>query len=135
MSHFTTVATRIVSADHLVRALADLGFVDVEVHAQAQPLIGWIGDPRTTKAHVIVRKRHLDFGSNDLGFFQNAQGTFDALISDFDRAKYDDRWLNQLTQRYAYHVACDLLEQQRFSKVEERREKDGSIRLTLRRMT
>lgn len=135
MSHFTTIATQIVSAKHLVQALNDLGFAEVEVHAQPQPLVGYQGDARVNKAHVIIRKKHIGLLSNDIGFAQNAKGTFDALISDFDRNDYDHKWLQKLTQRYAYHASRDLLSQQNFSLVEEKQEKDGTIRLTVRRMT
>jgi hypothetical protein len=134
MSHFTTIATQIVSAKHLVLALNDLGFAEVEVHAAPQPLIGYQGDARVNQAHVIVRKKHIGLLSNDIGFAQNAKGTFDALISDYDRNTCDDTWMQKLTQRYAYHASRDLLSQQKFSLVEEKQEKDGTIRLTVRRM-
>ena len=134
MSHFTTIATQIVSAKHLVLALNDLGFAEVEIHATPQRLIGYLGDTRANKAHVIVRKKHFGLLSNDIGFVQNAKGTFDAIFSDYDRNTYDRAWLQKLTQRYAYHVSRDMLAQQRFSLVEEKTEKNGTIRLTVRRM-
>jgi len=134
MSHFTTIATQIVSAKHLVLALNDLGFAEVEIHATPQRLIGFLGGTRANKAHVIVRKKHIGFLSNDIGFVQNAKGTFDAIFSDYDRNTYDRAWLQKLTQRYAYHVSRDMLAQQRFSLVEEKTEKNGTIRLTVRRM-
>jgi hypothetical protein len=134
MSHFTSITTKIVSAKHLVLALNDLGFAEVEVHATPQPLVGFEGDARANKAHVIIRKKHIGLLSNDIGFAQNAKGTFDALISDYDRNTYNHAWLQKLTQRYAYHVSCDMLAQQRFSLVEEKTEKNGTIRLTVRRM-
>jgi hypothetical protein len=134
MSHFTSIATKIVSAKHLVQALNDLGFQTVEVHATPQPLVGFQDDIRENKANVIIRKKYLSSISNDIGFVQNAQGAFDALISDYDRKQYDHVWLQKLTQRYAYHVSRDMLAQQNFSLVEEKAEKDGTIRLTVRRM-
>lgn len=135
MSHFTTIATQIVSAQHLIQALNDLGFAEVEVHAQPQWLVGFQGDLREQKAHVIIRRKHIGLLSNDIGFAQNAKGTFDVLISDYDRNEYDHKWMQKLTQRYAYHASRDLLAQQNFSLVDERLEKDGTIRLTVRRMT
>lgn len=135
MSHFTTIATQIVSAKHLVLALNDLGFAEVEVHAQPQWLVGFRGDLREQKAHVIIRRKHIGSLSNDIGFVQNAKGTFDALISDYDRNDYDHKWMQKLTQRYAYHASRDLLSQQNFSLVQEQQEKDGTIRLTVRRMS
>jgi hypothetical protein len=126
--------TQLSSAEHLVKALEDLGFNNVEVHAEPKPLIGWLGDTRENRAHIIVRKRDIGFVSNDIGFLQTTSGYFKAQISDFDRLKFDDEWLRALTQRYAYHVATDMLARQEFETVEESREEDGTIHLTVRRM-
>ena len=46
MSHYTVMETQLSSAEHLVKALQDLGFENVEVHAKPQPLVGWLGDSR-----------------------------------------------------------------------------------------
>jgi hypothetical protein len=135
MSHYTVMETQLSSAEHLVLALEDMGFGNVEVHTEPQPLVGWLGDDRQNVAHVIVRRSEIGFVSNDIGFLQTPSGYFKAQISDFDRLKFDDEWLSALTQRYAYHVATDMLARQRFETVEESREADGSIRLTLRRMS
>jgi hypothetical protein len=134
MSHFVVINTRLVSATHLARALRDLGFPEVEVHKTAQPLIGWLGDTRQVVANVIVRRAHLSSASNDLGFVQTAAGTFDALISDFDRPRLDAAWLGRLTQRYAYHVAKDLLAAEGFAVNHDEQDASGAIHLTLRRM-
>lgn len=134
MSHYTTLETRLVSEKHLVLALEDMGFTEVEVHAEAQPLVGWLGDKRRQRAHVIVRREHVGWGSNDLGFFKNAQGTYEAHVSDADQAAYGGAWLRKLHQRYAYHVARDLLAEQDFSLVEEEVDERGAVHLTLRRM-
>ncbi len=135
MSHFMKIATKIVSAKHLVMALNDLGFKNVEVHVKPERLDGWAGD-EAKMANVIVRKKYLKSTLCDIGFLQNAQGTFDALITDFDRDQhgYDDAWLQKLTQPHAYHVSRDLHAPQNFSLVEEKTDKDGTIRLTVRRM-
>ena len=134
MSHYTTLDTTIVSTEFLIQALADMGFADVEVHEAAQPLVGWRGDLRETQAEVIVRRRHLGRSSNDIGFARNAEGRFEALISEFDRGRYDQGWLGKLTQRYAYRVARDNLAKQDFTLVEESMDDDRTIRMTVRRM-
>jgi hypothetical protein len=104
MSHYTTLATEIVSAEHLAAALGDLGFDEVEVYDTPQPLVGWLGDSRDTEAEVIIRRRHVGLASNDIGFARNANGRFEALISDFDRHRFGPEWVSRLTQRYAYRV-------------------------------
>jgi hypothetical protein len=133
MSHFTTLRTQIADTKALCRALADLGFNNVEVHEGVQHLHGFRGDERVQTAEVIVRRKHLGWLSNDLGFKRNAGGTFDAIISDFDRRKYSQEWLDRLTQRYAYHAARAKLEEQGFVLTSEE-QKDGKIHLVLRRM-
>ena len=132
MSHFTTLQTQLADVKALHAALADLGFKEVEVYDKAQPLHGYRGDERAQTAEVIVRRQHVGPLSNDLGFKRNAGGTFDALISEYDRAKYSQEWLDRLTQRYAYHAARAKLEEQGFALVSEE-QKDGRIHLVLRR--
>jgi hypothetical protein len=134
MSHYTTLATAIVSAEHLVAALHDLGFDEVERHDTPQPLVGWLGDTRGNKAEVIIRRRHVGIASNDIGFARTGDGRFEALISDFDRARHGPEWLGRLTQRYAYRVARDTLAAQDFDLVEESMDEDRTIRMTVRRM-
>ena len=87
MSHYTTLETRLVSEKHLVLALKDMGFDEVEVHAEPQPLVGYQGDERAQRAHVIVRRRYLGRDSNDLGFFRNPAGCYELIVSEWDRKK------------------------------------------------
>jgi hypothetical protein len=134
MSHFTTLKTQIADAKALCLALADLGFADVEAHDTARHLNGFQGDSREQTAEVIVRRKHLGWLSNDIGFKRNAAGTFDAVISEYDRGKYSQAWLDRLSQRYAYHVTKTKLEEQGFALVSEEQQKDGKIHLVLRRM-
>lgn len=134
MSHFTTVKTRIVETDALVKALADVGFSSVEVHEMAQHLYGYQGDVRRQTAEVIVRRKFVGRASNDIGFKGNAEGVYDAIISGYDRSKFNDKWLSSLTHRYAYHAARDKLQQQGFDMISEETNADGQVHLVLRRM-
>lgn len=134
MSHYTTVRTRMVDRQALVAALADLDFPAVEVHDEPQPLIGFRGDRRAQRAHVIVRRRHVGRASNDVGFARQPDGSYKALISRFDRARYNDRWLKRLHARYAYHATLAVLTRQHFEVVQETERRDGEVRLVLRRI-
>ena len=131
MSHFTTITTSIVSVDHLKKALHDMGFAEVEVHDTPQALYGFL----TKSAAEVIMRRH-SFGSlkGDIGFRRGKDGRFDAIITTDDRNTFDGRWLDRLTQRYAYHVTKDSLQQQGFDLVEETTHRNGAIQLTLRRM-
>ncbi|REJ91790.1 MAG: DUF1257 domain-containing protein [Planctomycetota bacterium] len=134
MSHFTSIHTRLVDKSALVAALSDVGFDDVEVHDQAQQLYGYRGDKRRQTAEVIIRRQYVGSASNDIGFRRRDDGAFDAIISEYDRSKYGPKWIERLTQRYAYHVTRHQLNEQRFDVVKEEIQADGKIHLSLRRM-
>jgi hypothetical protein len=134
MSHFTVLRTQITDTDALVKALADLGFTQVEIHQTAQHLHGYQGDVRPQTAEIIIRRRYIGPASNDIGFKRQENGTFDAIISDYDRGTYSQQWLNHLAQRYAYHMARAKLEEQGFALVSEEVQQGERIHLVLRRM-
>jgi hypothetical protein len=134
MSQYLNIATQIVSGEHLVKALKDVGLNQVEVYKTAQPLKGWLGDKRANTAEIIIRKKYVGSASNDIGFKLGSQGRFTAIISEFDKKMYNAAWLNHLTQRYAYHVTRDKLQEKGFDLVEESLQEDQTIHLTLRKM-
>lgn len=133
MSHYTALQTRISDLDLLIEALADLGFDHPDVFETAQPLLGWRGDERQQTAELIIRRRHLGAASNDIGFGRTADGFFEALISDYDRRRYDADWIGKLSQRYAYRKARRVLASQGFDLVEENMDADRRIHMTVRR--
>lgn len=134
MSHFTVLRTQLTDVESLVKALADLGFGQVEVHETGQHLYGFQGDRRPQTAEVIIRRQHIGPASNDLGFKRRADGVFDAIISDYDGRRFSAEWLGRLTQRAAYHTARSKLSGQGFALVEEETQQDGRIHLVLRRV-
>jgi Protein of unknown function (DUF1257) len=134
MSHFTQLRTQITDVDALVRALADVGFNVVEVHETASPLYGFGGDVRPQTAEVVIRRNYIGWGSNDIGFKRLADGTFVAIISEYDRHKYSQQWLDRLTQRYAYRVALAKLTEQGFDLIAEEVREGERIHLLLRRI-
>ncbi len=135
MSHFTSIKTQIKQVEPLLQALADLGFKQVEVHATAQHLFGFRGDVRSQTAEVIIRRQYVGAASNDIGFKQQADGTFEAIISDYDQQFYAMPWLNQLTQRYGYHALMATVPVQGFTVEEEEVLADGTIRVVVGRWT
>ena len=134
MSHFSRIKTRITDKAALVKALGDVGYKTVEARGTPQHLYGFVGDRRAQTAEVIVRRWHVGWFSNDIGFSRGADGCFEAVISDYDRRKHSQAWLDRLTQRYAYHVARAKLQEQGFDLVSEETARDGRIHLVLRRL-
>lgn len=135
MSHFTRVRTRLRDADLLAAALTNVGFAQVEIHDEPQTLYGYRGDARPERAEIIVRRQHIGRASNDIGFARQPDGSFEAIISEYDRRRYDHRWLAQLTQAYGHAAALRYAETHGYDVVTDDVEQDGTRRLTLRRTT
>lgn len=135
MSHFTAIKTEIRDVKSLVKALEDLGFQDrIEVHEKAQGLYGFQGDLRPETAEVIIRRKYLGAASNDIGFKKQEDGTYEAVISSYDRAyNYSQYWVNKLTQRYGYHQLMTVAPEQGFIIEEQETLEDGTIRLVVGR--
>ncbi|TYB45635.1 DUF1257 domain-containing protein [Actinomadura chibensis] len=134
MSHFTKVRTAITDQDRLVAVLRELGFPEVESHARPTPLYGYRGDVRPEKAEVAIRRRHVGSASNDIGFHRTSDGTFEAIISEYDRRKYDAEWLRKVARRYGRLTALAYAEANGFTvAAEETDKRTGEVRLTLRR--
>lgn len=133
MSHYTVLTTKITDAEFLAEAIADMGYEDVEVHDRPQPLIDFQGGATKQKAEVIVRRKHIGWLSNDIGFCRQHDGTMNAIISDYDRDKHNEGWMRELTRRYAYLTARGKLEAQGFDLAHEERDAQGRIHLVLRR--
>lgn len=87
MSAFISGETRLTDQTALVAALLELGFPAscIEEHEVAQSLIGYHGDTRAQKGHVIVRRQGITSASNDIGFERQANGKFAAWVSEYDQ--------------------------------------------------
>lgn len=133
MSHFTQCQTEIRDLPCLVQALEAEGFKP-EVHETPQTLYGYHGDPRPQKAEVIVRRKQIGSASNDLGFVKNAGGTFDAIISDYDRSRFNDAWLKRLTQQYGLAKAEKTAIERGYRVLEKTVNKQGEPQLVLQRV-
>lgn len=88
----------------VVQALCRLGFKEnqIEVHTEAQHLYGYQGDQRAQKAHIIIRRQFVGGASNDIGFEKTSNGSYRAIISEYDRNhhNYNDTWLCKLGTYY-----------------------------------
>lgn len=59
-----------------------------------------MGDARTQTADVIIRRAQIGGSSNDIGFRRNPNGTYEAVISDFDSHKHGQSWLSKVNVSY-----------------------------------
>jgi hypothetical protein len=134
MSHYTRLRTELRDPDLLAAALRRVGYPDVEVHETPQALYGYQGDVRAERAEVVVRREHVGRASNDIGFARQADGSFIAIISEYDRARHDESWLASLGQAYGHTAALRYAETHGFDVLTDEVEQDGTHRLTLRRV-
>jgi Protein of unknown function (DUF1257) len=126
MSHFSNIKTKIRNVESLTAALTDLG---IEWKAGPESVRGYQGDTRT--AAVIIKQEN----GYDIGFSSNADHEYE-LITDLQFWEQNwsvDRFLSQVTQRYAYHTVVTEATKQGFQVAEERNQQDGSIKLVVQR--
>ncbi|MEE1939997.1 DUF1257 domain-containing protein [Streptomyces sp. TRM 70361] len=133
MSHFTRVRTSLRDADLLVTALASVGFTAVESHDTPQTLYGYQGDARPERAEVVIRRRHIGRLSNDIGFRRRDDGSFEAVISEYDRAVHGRTWLAEVARAYSHAAALRYAEDNGYEIDSDVVEEDGHRRLVLRR--
>jgi Protein of unknown function (DUF1257) len=100
MSKYVEMSTALTDERYLVEALRELGY-EPEVCREGKALVGYMGDERAERAQIIVRRRHLDSASNDIGFARDGSGVYRAIISEYDRGiGFDDAWIGRLSQAY-----------------------------------
>lgn len=101
MSAYREQETQITDAALLEECLKEKGIKAVERHEVAQPLVGFQGDKRKDVAEVIIRRANVGNSSNDIGFKKQTDGTYKAIISDYDSSKYNTAWMSDLKKKYA----------------------------------
>ena len=133
ISHYTAVRTQIKNRDCLVKALNDLGFEGkVELHdGEGANLYGYMGDKRTQTANVILRRKHVGGSSNDIGWKLREDGTYEAIISEYDSGKYNKAWCEKLMQRYSLHTIKKQARAQGYTISEEVIDSKGEITITV----
>lgn len=57
-----------------------------QVSEKPEHLEGYHGDQRSQTAEIIIPRKQVGGASNDVGFKKNADGSFTAIISDYDKS-------------------------------------------------
>jgi len=125
MSHFSQIKTQLRNLTSLKAALTDLGMDWKEGPATVR---GYQGQTET--ADVAIEQPN----GYDIGFAWNGQEY--ALVTDMQFWQLNgsvDRFLKQVTQRYAFHTVINSGVEQGFEVAEQVKNEDGSIRLVLQR--
>jgi hypothetical protein len=115
-----------VERKYLLKALKDLGYAYEEGEVEIR---GFLGDRTNVQIKIPTQDSRYEIG------FKLVDGAYEIVadwwgIKEFSQEEFQQ----QLTRRYAYHVARDKLEAQGFNLVNETVEEDGQIRLLLRRL-
>jgi len=141
MSEFVECKTKIKDRKALIDALIAIGFAEseIEIDEEAVHLYGYQGDRREQKANVIIRKKNVGGSSNDIGFIKKDDGTYEAIISEFDRRSagkhaqkyggYNERFLKDLSQNYTERLYTRVAKEKGYEV--KKVKKDNKIVLTL----
>lgn len=149
MSAYAEYATDFADLDCLIEALLEMKNANgtqftremLEVHQDAQKMLGYQGDVRSQKANVLIRgaggpkkglgANNVGGASNDIGWEKNADGKYVAHISEYDSGHYNETWQSKLAQTYAEKFVEKRAKRAGF-KVEKEKV-DGRIRMKLSR--
>jgi len=107
MSRYCTIKTQFKDGESLLKALMETGNwteAQIEVHSDPRHLFGYTGDQRPEVAHIIIRRQHVGGSSNDLGFVKKEDGTYEAIISEFDSRRYGAQWIGSLKGSCAFYA-------------------------------
>jgi hypothetical protein len=127
MSHFSTVKTELRDRQALVGALTDMGHPPQLGAIQVR---GYRG--QTVTAELAVSQDH----GADIGFRLNPETGCYELVTDLDLWRLSvpvERFLNQLSQRYALHTILAATAEEGFQVTEHTNHNDGSIELVVTR--
>ena len=127
MSHFSTVKTELRDRESLLAALRDLG---QEPSTGEQSVRGYRG--QTVMADLCCPQSE----GGDIGFRWNSAEQHYELVTDLDLWKQSvpvERFLAQLTQRYALQSILRSSAEEGYQVAEQRQQADGSIELVVTR--
>jgi hypothetical protein len=130
VSEYHRVQTQIKDEALLRKALDDAGLPYEQGEGLA--LYGYQGDRRRETAEYVIRRQAIGPWANDLGFHRASDGTFQAIISNYDQGSRGQEVLDQVLQGYAYHAITRTYQAKGYT-VTEQTAGDGTIRLQLRR--
>lgn len=125
MSHFSQIKTQLRNLASLETALTDLG---IDWKPGPCPVRGYRG--QTINAEIAIEQEN----GYDIGFRWN--GNEYELVADLQYWQQPisvDRFLNKITQRYAFQTVLSETAKQGFQVAEQQKNEDGSIRLVVQR--
>jgi hypothetical protein len=126
MSKYNDYKTQFKDVKTLCEALKEMGYAEVEVHDKPVNLVGYHGDLRDDMAEVIIRRKFVGSASNDIGFKRQPDGTYKAIISEYDSGRHGTQWLNKLADNYCEKKVISIASKQRLRFL-TKKTKDGAM--------
>jgi len=111
MSAYREQKTSINDPQCLMTALQSMHFKPIR-HATAVQLEGYHGDKRQQTAEIVIPRAQVGGASNDIGFKRQKNGSFAAIISDYDSSKYNAAWLKDVKLRALEAKATRIADKQ-----------------------
>lgn len=139
MSHMTIVRTKITRKSCLIKALQKLGFKNHMIEdfgLRKENLRGYQGDTRNQKANIRIKgsgwggQNYVGGASNDLGFELQTDGTYSFHVSEYDKGRYNQGWIDKFTKAYSREVVSEICQEQNFF-ISEEHEEEGELVLKL----
>lgn len=101
MSKYATIKTSFKDGDVLIASLEAMGLKGIQNHIGSPiQLEGYEARRRNEIADIVIPRKYVGSASNDLGFKRGEDGTYTAIVSDFDSRKYGPTWMRSLTLEY-----------------------------------
>jgi len=129
MSEYHVVELEIKDESCLVEALHEMNYKP-EIHKKAKALIGYKGDKRSQKAHIIIPKNQIGSVSNDIGFERMNNGDMKMRISEYDINSHKFN-TNKLKQLYAKYKTISICKKKKYKLVSQKTDDKGRIRIKL----
>jgi hypothetical protein len=134
ISEYTIIDVNFNDPESIKSALTELGY-HFEEHKVAQKLYGYAGDVRGQKAHIIVRKKYVGAAANDVGFFRRADGSYEMIISEFDKSGTKKQAVDftlKIKQLYGKHLAIKHCKRMGLKISSQKVTEDNKIKIRLR---
>lgn len=111
MSAYRQHKTQFNDQDCLVETLREEGYEVIE-HEKAAQLEGYHGEKRKETAEIVIPRRSVNKvsggASNEIGFKKQKDGSFQAVVSDYDHGAHGQKWLDKVSRKYAEKKSTKL---------------------------
>jgi hypothetical protein len=129
MSKYATIKTSFKDGEVLIASLEAMGLQGIQNHiGRPVQLEGYEARLRKESADIVIPRKYVGAASNDLGFKRGTDGTYTAIVSDFDSTKYGPKWMQSLTLEYNQADVAKKMKTAGFKLVNTGTTKNGNIK-------